>query len=140
MSRSTAVTRPAPGMMRQRRLRRSGALVGAAILALIVWLIAVPVLGLTLEVGAGATAQTIGPLAIVIVPLLAGGAAWALLAGLERMSHRGRRTWQIIGWAVLAVSLLGPVLMGATGGVLVALLIMHLVVGVTLVLGLASAP
>ena len=111
-----------------------------AILALIVWLIAVPVLGLTLEVGAGATAQTIGPLAVVIVPLLAGGVAWALLAGLERMSRRGRRTWQIIGWAVLAVSLLGPLLMGGTGGVLVALLIMHLVVGVTLVLGLASAP
>ncbi|UUT36658.1 DUF6069 family protein [Microbacterium elymi] len=119
-------------------MRRSAALVGAAILALIVWLIAVPVLGLTPEVGAGATAQTIGPLAIVIVPLLAGGVAWALLAGLERMSRRGRRTWQIIGWAVLAVSLLGPLLMGATGGVLVALLIMHVLVGATLILGLAQ--
>ncbi|UOE44136.1 DUF6069 family protein [Agromyces larvae] len=124
---------------RRRRLGRLATIGIAAALALVVWAIAVPVAGIALTVGAGATAQTVGPAAVVFAVLVPGFAAWVVLALLERFARHPHRVFAIVGWAVLAVSLAGPVLTGAGGAVLVALLAMHVVTGATLVIGLPFA-
>lgn len=118
-------------------VRRSVTLVLAATAALVVWAVGVPLAGLDLTVGSGATAQSVGPASVVVVPLLAGGVAWALLALLESRLRNGRRVWRITAWTMLALSLLGPVGAGAAGKVLGVLVAMHLVAGVTLIVGLA---
>lgn len=110
---------------------------GAAVVALAIWVVAVPIAGLDLTVGSGATARNVGPVSVVVVALLAGGLAWALLALLGRRLRHGRRAWRVTAWTLLALSLLGPVSMGATAGVVVTLVAMHLAVGTTLILGLA---
>ncbi|MFK3979025.1 DUF6069 family protein [Micromonospora sp. NPDC050397] len=120
--------------------RRAVTLAAAAVSALAVWTVAVPVAGLDLTVGAGADARSIGPAAVALVPILAGGAGWALLAWLERRRPDGRRVWRFTAWAVLALSLVGPATAGAAAGVVATLVAMHLVVAVTLVVGLAPAP
>ena len=71
--------------------------------------------------------------------LVAGLAAWGVLALLERFTKTSDRTFAVVGWTVLVLSLLGPVLTGAVGVVLVVLLAMHLVTGATLVIGLPLA-
>ena len=115
------------------------AIAGAAVAALAIWVVAVPIARLDLTVGSGATARTVGPVSVVVVALLAGGLAWALLALLDRRLRHGRRAWRVTAWTLLALSLLGPVGMGATAGVVVSLVAMHLAVGATLILGLAPA-
>lgn len=123
---------------RIRRVRRACTLGAAAVFALAVWTISVLLVRIDLIAGAGASAVQIGPAAVAIVPLIAGGAAWALLALLEKAGPTGRRIWQIVGWLFLAASLLGPLTMAASADVLITLLVMHLVVGVTLLFGLVS--
>ena len=125
--------------IRARRLHRAITLVAAAVFAMIVWTISVPVLGVDLIAGHGSSAQPVGPVSIAIVPLLAGGIGWALLALLERAGTTGRRVWRIVGWVVLALSLIGPITMATSAGVLISLLLMHLAVGTTLLIGLFSA-
>ncbi|MEV4760572.1 DUF6069 family protein [Micromonospora sp. NPDC049559] len=136
MTEAMRIDRPA---VRRPRVRRAVTLAVAALAGLVVWVVGVPLAGVELTVGSGASAQSVGPASVLVTPLLVGGVGWALLAFLESRSARGRRIWRIIAWTVLAVSLLGPVGMGAGGGVLVTLLAMHLVVGVTLIFGLAPA-
>ncbi|MEV4629370.1 DUF6069 family protein [Micromonospora sp. NPDC049523] len=123
--------------VRRPRLRRTVTLLVAAALALAVWVVSVPLAGLDLTFGSGAQEQTVSPASVVLVPLLVGGAGWALLAFLEGRFRGGRRAWLITAWTVLVSSLLGPVTSGASGGVLVTLLCMHVLVGVTLIVGLA---
>ncbi len=105
----------------------------AAAGGLLIWAAAVPLAGLELEVaGAG---QRVGPTSIIIAALVAGVAAWLLLALLSRLAH-GRTVWTVVGSVVLLLSLAGPAISGAGGAVLVVLELMHVVVGVVLLLGL----
>lgn len=111
--------------------------VGAAVLAaLLVWTIAVPVLGLELTVAPGnadAAAQTVGPALVAAVSLLASLLGWALLATLERRTRRARTVWVGAAGVVLLASLAGP-LSAATGlSATLTLLAMHLAVAVVLV-------
>ncbi|MRG60265.1 hypothetical protein GE115_10350 [Agromyces sp. CFH 90414] len=124
---------------RRRRLGRAATVAIAVVLPLLLWVVAVPVAGLELAVGSGAAAQTIGPAAIIGAALVAGLAAWGVLALLERFTGHGPRTFAIIGWTLLALSLLGPVTIGAAGPMLVVLLAMHVVTGAILVIGLPLA-
>ncbi|MEU8298851.1 DUF6069 family protein [Micromonospora sp. NPDC048909] len=123
-----------------RSLRGGVTLVAASAVALAVWAITVPVAGLDLTVGSGPTAQTVGPAAVAVVPLLVGGAAWGLLAFLARSFRNGLRAWRITAWVVLALSLLGPASSGASGAVLASLSAMHIAVGTVLIFGLAPTP
>ncbi|SFS13973.1 hypothetical protein SAMN04487783_1740 [Agrococcus baldri] len=125
---------------RRRRLRRLGTIVLAALLATAIWAVAVPIAGVTLVVGSGQSAQHVGPASVAIVSFALGLVAWALLALLERLGPAGRRTWQVAGLLVLIVSLAGPLAMGGALPVLLTLEAMHLVVGVTVILGLAHRP
>jgi Family of unknown function (DUF6069) len=119
-----------------RRRTRALTLVGVALAGLVVWAVSVPILGIDLTVGASPATLTITPLMVGVAALVPGALAWALLALLERFFGRGRRAWLVVGWAVLALSLTGPVSMGASGATLVSLVTMHLVVGITLIVGL----
>ncbi|WP_433788837.1 DUF6069 family protein [Actinoplanes sp. CA-252034] len=91
--------------------------------------------GTELAVRQGGTIQTVGPIAVVTAALVAGAAAWALLALLERTARRPARTFRIIATAVLLLSLAGP-LAGIGLGSRLALLGLHLTVGAALILGL----
>jgi hypothetical protein len=136
-------TTPAPSTVVRapsgRRLRRLAVITVAATLPLLVWLVAVPVAGIELVAGSGAAAQLVGPASIAVAALVGGFAAWGALALIERVGRTSGRVFAIIGWFVLAISLLGPVLVGTTGSALVVLIAMHIVTGATLVIGLPLA-
>ncbi|QEO13828.1 hypothetical protein FLP10_04870 [Agromyces intestinalis] len=132
-------TRADASSPRRRRLGRLATIGVAAVLALVVWAIAVPVAGVALTVGTGAAAQTVTPASVAFAVLVPGFAAWGVLALLERFARHARRVFAIIGWSLLALSLLGPVLTGAGGAVLAVLLVMHVVTGATLMIGLPLA-
>ncbi len=123
----------------RRSLRGAVDLVAASAVALVVWAVSVPIAGVALTLGSGPKAQTVGPASVALVPLLAGGAGWALLAFLRARVRGGVRAWRITAWVVLALSLLGPVSAGASGAVLVSLVTMHVTVGITIIVGLAPA-
>ncbi|MEV5893450.1 DUF6069 family protein [Nonomuraea fuscirosea] len=118
------------------RVRRLLTVLGAAVAAVAVWVLAVPVAGTELIVRMGAGTQPVGPVAVVLAGLAAGLAGWALLAVLERVTAKAGRIWTITALAVLALSLTGP-LGSATGpAATLVLLSMHLVVGAVVILGL----
>lgn len=120
---------PAPTM------QRAMVIVAAAIAALIIWVVADPIAGVTLEAETGTgDVRRIGPIAIIVVTAVGGLLGWALLALLERTtSHPG------VIWSVVAVILLFASLAGAWGGtstsVRVTLLLMHVAAGAILISG-----
>jgi hypothetical protein len=91
--------------------------------------------GIDLTVRQDGTVQQVGAGAVVTAALVAGTAAWALLALLERTVRRPVRTFRIIASAVLLLSLAGP-LAGTGVGSRLALLGLHLAVGIALIIGL----
>lgn len=142
-SNTTAEVPPATAgssAIRNRRLWRLGTVLVAALLASAVWAVAVPIARLELVVGVAGAVQHIGLGRVAITALGLGFGAWLLLALLEKLGRRGRRIWQVTGWAVLALSLVAPLPMGPAPAVLLTLLTMHLVVGVALIRGLARRP
>ncbi|UEJ84225.1 DUF6069 family protein [Brachybacterium halotolerans subsp. kimchii] len=114
-----------------RASRAIATLVLAVLAAILVWVVATPIAGLDLHAGG----WSISPGAIIPAVLVPGILAWVLRIAFEP-SPRGPLIWTIITVVVLALSLLGPVVMGASGPILLALLTMHLVVGIVLVVGL----
>jgi len=119
-----------------RRTGRALTVVGGATGALLLWAVNDPWAGLDLVVRQGDTTRQIGPAAVVVTALLAGLAAWGLLALLERTVRRPARTFRIIALAVLAVSLAGPLGSGVDTSSRLVLLGMHLAVGAALIIGL----
>lgn len=107
-------------------------LTAAAAAGLLVWAAAVPLAGIELEL---ATGQIIGPVSILGAALVGGALGWLLLALLVRLPW-GRTVWSAVAAVVLLLSLTGPLLSGAAGGVLLILELMHLAVGLVLILGL----
>lgn len=104
----------------------------ATLAALIAWFLFTQTAGVDLATPAG----PVGAVAVAVVGLIVGFAAWGLLVVLERAAGtRARRIWRIIASVVLAVSLLGP--LGGVGGAAVAgLICLHLIVGLVLIAGL----
>jgi Family of unknown function (DUF6069) len=112
-------------------LRQSAGVVAvAAAAALVVWA-AVRLLGVDLAIETG----TVGPVDVVVAVLVAGVAAWAVHRVLSRRAGSAR-WWPFVGSTALAVSIIGPSYL-ADGAAGVALIGMHLVVGVILILGFA---
>lgn len=132
-----ASTRPGtrPGRIRARRLT---AVIAAALAAAGVWAVAGPLAGIQLmaRASAHAPAQQVGPASVIAVSLLAGLAAWALLALLERHASHPRRTWTTVAAAVLVISLAGPLTAGRGLATVTALCGMHLAVGAVLILAM----
>ncbi len=126
-----------------RRVRQARALTVAAAAAagLAGWAVAGPLAGVHLAVrqSPGSAATPVGAGTVLVVSLLTGAMAWALLALLERWT-RGARTartaWTSTAAVSLAVSLAGPLGSGIGGGAKAALASLHLVVGAVLIIGL----
>ena len=133
---TTSTTTPTNGpSTRSRRRTRAMAVVSAALAALAVWAVADPLAGvdLTVRQGTDASPQEVGPVAVVLVSVLAGLAGWASLAVMEWLRPAAGRNWTILAGAVLVLSLTGPIAAGTTTAGKVALAGMHLAVGVVLV-------
>ena len=101
--------------IQSRVARRSLVAAAAVAAALLVWTIAVPVLGLTVTVpdSPGSSDRSeleLGP--VLITAALAALAGWALLALLERFTPRARALWTVIAVAVAVLTL--PYLPGFT--------------------------
>jgi hypothetical protein len=124
-----------PGRIRVRRLAVA---IAAAGVAAGVWAVAGPLAGVRLiaRVGAHTPAQQVGPGAVIEVSLLAGFAAWALLALLERHATHPRRTWTAVAATVLVISLIGPLAAGRGAATVIALCCMHLAVGAVVILAM----
>lgn len=119
-----------------RRTGRAITVAAGAAGALLLWAVNDPWAGIDLAVRQGDATQHIGPVAVVVAALIAGLAAWGLLALLERTVRRPARTFQIIALIVLVLSLAGPLGNGVGTSSRLVLLGMHLTVGAALILGL----
>lgn len=106
---------------------------GAVFAALAVWVIAVPVADLTLIAGG----LTVSPTAVALVSLGSGCAAGISYLIMRRF-RGGTKMWTVVGCAAVALSMAGPPTSGAAGAALVALELMHLAVGATVIVGLRS--
>jgi hypothetical protein len=122
----------------KRRTGRALTIAASTAGALLLWAVNAPWAGTDLAVRQGTTIRPIGPPAIALTALIAGIAAWALLALLERTVRRPAQTFRIIALTVLAFSLAGPLTSGVDTNSRLALLGMHTTVGAALILGLPS--
>jgi hypothetical protein len=117
--------------------------VGAAtVTGLVAGVVVGPLAGIRLTVhsgfGSARHVEQVGVAQVAVVSLLAGLAAWALLAVLERRTARPRRTWTVVAAVVLALSLAGPMsATSTTAGITLACL--HVLVGSVLIFGLRGA-
>lgn len=123
----------------RRTRRRTRALVAlAAILsAVIVWVIAIPVLGIDVRVPdnpGSATRVDLEFLLVAMTATVAVLAGWGLLAVLERFTRRARTIWTAV--AVLVFVLTLPYLPGFTIVERAVLALMHLALAAVLILGL----
>ena len=134
---ASADTAGAPRRSSQRT--RILAVPGSAAAALGVWAVAGPLGGVDLSVHLGSAAdQHVGPAIVAIVSILAGLAAWGLLAVLERFTHLARAIWIAIALVAMVLSLAGPFSGGATVPAKAALAGMHLAVAAVLIPALAG--
>jgi hypothetical protein len=119
-----------------RRTGRAITVAGGAVGALVLWVVNDPWADIDLAVRQGNATQHIGPASVVVTALVAGLAAWGLLALLERTARRPARTYRIIALIVLLLSLVGPLGSGVGISSRLVLLGMHLTVGAALIIGL----
>lgn len=119
-----------------RRTGRAFAVAAGVASALILWAVNDPWGGIDLAVRQGGTVQHIGPVAVAVTALIAGLAAWGLLAVLERTVRRPVRAYRIIASILLVLSLAGPLGSGISTSSKLVLLAMHLSVGAILIIGL----
>jgi FtsH-binding integral membrane protein len=118
-----------------RTTTRSGLAVVAAAVAtgLVGWAV-IRLLGVDLTLKEGAAMSQVGPVDVLLASLVAGLAAWAVHALLARTGHP--RWWPFIASTALAISITGPSYL-ADGIAAVALICLHVAVGVVLIAGFA---
>lgn len=136
----TSTTPATPAGQRPARRRLVVVLASMAAAAL-VWAIVEAGLGYDLQAPSmgDSTGMDIGPAAVLISAGVAGLAAWASLATLERWSSRPRLIWTVLATVVFLISLGGP--LGGEGidtAHRTALLALHTVVALGLIPGLAA--
>lgn len=102
---------------------------------LAVWAIEAGLLGIDLHARPvpGAVAVVVGPPAVGFTTLLAGLAAWALLAILERVTPSARTVWIVAAVVALMISLAGPLGGAVTTRAAIGLATMHLVAAAILI-------
>ncbi|MDG6106846.1 hypothetical protein Daura_29790 [Dactylosporangium aurantiacum] len=114
------------------------AILGAAVLALVVYFVARAAAG-ELIVKTGGSEQTVTPVAVVGTVVLVGLLGWGLLALLEKLTAKGRTVWTVVAGVFLVLSLLGP-LGGTDAGTKLSLALLHLLVGAVIIIGFTRAP
>jgi Family of unknown function (DUF6069) len=110
----------------------------AAVAALLVWVIAVPVLDVELSAtDYQGQPMEIGPLNILVFTILPALAGWGLIAVLERFApSRAKMIWTVIAVAVLLLSLVPLSQMSAAAAASLGL--MHLIVGGVIIFAMRS--
>lgn len=137
----TQTTEPSTTASGTRQRRRGAAVTAAVLTPLLVWSIAVPLLGVDLAVRPGSDAdpaRTVGPAVIAAVSLLAALLGWALLAVLEARTHRARPVWLAAAGVVLLLSLAGPLTSAVNTSAALTLVVMHVGVAAVLIPLLAA--
>ncbi|HWD46509.1 MAG TPA: DUF6069 family protein [Actinomycetota bacterium] len=120
----------------QATTRNSLAVVAAGMAAgLVVWAV-VRLLGVELTVESGAGTTQVDVVDVLLTTLVVGLAAWGVFALLLRW--RRARWWPFVGSTALAISMIGPSYL-ADGGSAVALICLHVAVGVVLIAGFMRA-
>jgi lysylphosphatidylglycerol synthetase-like protein (DUF2156 family) len=135
------MTTSAPAPTAVPRERRSRVAVRPAVLAVtagvaaatVVWVVAVPLLGVDLRVGTPGAEQSVGAGSVVAAAAVAGLLGWALLAVLVRGMARATTVWRAAALVVLLVSIGGPVAMGVGTASVAVLLALHAAVAAVLV-------
>lgn len=121
-------------------VRSRAVAVGAgALAALVVWILAVPVLGVDLAVAQGGATQAVGVVAVIVTPVLAGLLGWALLALLESRARHGRRIWIAVAVVIVLLSVVGPITSATNTAAAITLTLMHLVVATVVIPGLTRS-
>jgi Family of unknown function (DUF6069) len=133
-SATTAYTTAAPARFGRTRML---SVAGAALAAVAVWTVSVPLLGthLLIRFGDGA-AQTVGIGSVVGATLVASLLGWGLLSVLERLTSRARSIWSGVAIVVVLVSLSLPLTAATTNSARAALALMHVAVAAVLIPGL----
>jgi hypothetical protein len=113
---------------------RAVTVLAAIVATLVVWAVEAPLLRIELRARPpGAAPEIVGPAAIIVATLLAGLAAWGLLAVLERVTSQARTVWIIVAVAALLASLTLPLAGGVTVAAAVGLTCMHLTAAAVLI-------
>ena len=108
----------------------------ALVFAVAVWWVSTHLLHIDLAVRSGDRFQNVGLASVLAVSLGSGLVGWLVAALLCRLApHRASIAWPVVATVVLLLSLLGPV-GGATPAAVTTLALLHVLVGVTLVVGL----
>jgi len=130
---ATTINRAASASDRIVRSRAVG-VAGGVLGAVVVWTVAVPLLGnhLFIRFGTGA-AQGIGLDYVIGMSLGASLVGWALLAVLERRTAAARTIWTGIAVVVALVSLSLPFIAGTTTATKVTLALMHVAVAAVVI-------
>jgi hypothetical protein len=121
-------------------LARALAVLAAVAGALLVWLIADPLLKADLDVrfGDSGAVDHIAARAVGVTTLVLGLLGWGLLEVLERRSPRGQDIWVAVAVLAMLLSLLGPIAAGMTISATVGLLAIHVVASGILIVLLPS--
>lgn len=123
-----------PSRTRSRAGLRVAGVVGGAVAATALWLLAVPVGGADLSVTtAGQQPMVVGPLVVTGAALIGGGAGWASLALLERFVVRARSLWLGVVVVVLVLTGVNAATAGDSTAAAVWLNLMHLAVAAVVV-------
>ena len=130
------LTSNAPVITQDQKQGRPRALAAASgvLAAVAVWIVEVPLIGVSLSIRFGSgQAQTIGIGMVIGISLAASLLGWLLLAVLDRRTPRARAAWTGAALAVLAVSLALPLVAATTTAAAVGLIVMHLAVAAVVI-------
>lgn len=138
----TAPANDAPAAPRtSHHLRRATAVLAAVLATGAIWLVAVPLLGVDLQVAqpsGRAPAEVTLPL-VIVTALAASVAGWGLLALLERLTHRARTIWTSTAAVALVVSFTPLLAPGTPTAARTVLALLHLTVAAILIPALARS-
>ncbi|KQX65677.1 DUF6069 family protein [Angustibacter sp. Root456] len=123
------------GLAGRRHRRRWFTVLAVMACATAMWGVLHSLLHIDLAVRQGGRVQQVDSLAVTLTSLVVGLLGWLTLTLLERRTQRAVRVWRLLGAGVLLVSLTGPAAAVSLSAGL-ALVSMHLVVGVGLLLAL----
>lgn len=133
MAMTTTMESAAPTVARTTRIRAL-AVIGAAIAAVVIWAIAVPLLDVHLLVRFGTSApQSVGIDYVIGATVIGSLVGWGLLAFLERRTARARSIWTAVAAVAVLVSLGLPLTFGVSASTKLTLALMHVAVAAVVI-------
>lgn len=123
--------------VQRRRAARAATVAAATMVGAAAWVVAVPALGVVLRVRmTGHPSMAIGLPQVVLTVLVVSLAGWAMLAILEAAAPRAGTMWTAVAAAALVLSYTAPLTAGAAPAATTVLVVMHTIVGLTVIAGL----